>query len=145
MDLFKMCWRVGFFFFLLSFFFFLNRGLFLALLPAFMWCCFNSFVDVWMCCLAILRGGCARCTITRGLWGFDATGRAYLKTRAQEHGISWVFASAFSAPHRPLKAATQESFHLFRDTECSYPRRKDSNALSEPKNFCLRPRQKNIA
>lgn len=53
----------GFFFLSSSSSLFLNRCLFLALLPAFMWCCFNSFVDAAMCCLVNLRGGCACCAV----------------------------------------------------------------------------------
>lgn len=133
-----MCWR---FFFSISFF--SNCCLFLALLAAFMSCCFNPFVDVSVCCVTILCGCCACCTIRRGLKCFDDTTRVYLKTRAQEHWVTWVFASAFLVPRSPLKAATQTHFHLFGDIKCSCPQRNDSNALSEPKNFCLSPRQKN--
>lgn len=44
---------------------------------------------------------------------FDATSRGYLKTRAQENGITGIFASTVLVPHSPLKAATQKSFHSF--------------------------------
>lgn len=71
MDLFKKSWGFFSFFFL----FFLNHCLFLALLPAFMWCCFNSSVDASLCCLVNLHSGCACCTVlqdSRELWLFDA-------------------------------------------------------------------------
>lgn len=128
MGLFKMCWRR--FFPFLFLFLFLNSCLFLALLPAFMWRCLNSLVDVLMCCAVALPVALS-CGSRWGLWCFDATSRAYLKARFQEHWIRRVFASAFLVPHSPLKAATQEYCHSLWDTECSHAQRKDS---IEPKN-----------